>query len=343
MDIKVSDLRKFKDLASHVRRQKNLDIDSYVRFGGGAISKNAYESCIKFDCADANEDFLIHEDDLYPLISGTASPTINIVKNKKGNVIVSDGRDKFPALTTEFQQFLQMPDIPTETIGIDGDFLSTLGKAWPMCAPDENQGKPFYAYVHVGNETICSGDGVVAFMHPISQSIKIPIKKEVAAIVSKNEFDSFSESDAFYFFHAPGLVMGFRKTVILYADLRFAFECKADITFTYATDDLKSFNVLFMKRSKSPVCSFVKGGLTAYDMYVSDKVQKRDAEQITVVEEFSFNPEKTNRLMDSMGVQALDFHKGKDMYYVKSTDTKSVGIIARVMKVTHDASTGKTN
>lgn len=332
MDIKVSDLRRFKELASHVRRQKNLDIDSYVRFGDGVIAKNAYESCIQLDCADADENFLIHEDDLYPLIAGTPSGTINISVNKKKEVIVTDGRDKFPALTSEFQQFLKMPEIPTKRVPIDGEFLTVLGRSWPLCSADENQGQAFYSYVHVGNETICAGDGVVGFMHPIDQSIKIPIRKEVAAIVSAHEFDEFSETDVFYFFHAPGLVMGFRKTVVPYMDIRFAFDCKTDREFTFSSEDLKSFNTLFMKRSKAPICLFIKGGLEAYDMDRSDKVQKREAEQITITEEFAFNPERTNRVLDSMKVETIDFHKGTNMYYLKSTDTLAVALIARVMK-----------
>lgn len=332
MNIKTADLKKFKDLASHVRRQKNLDIDSFIRFGDGVIAKNAYESVIKFDCPDSDEPFLIHEEDLYPLIAGTSSETISIVETKK-EVIVSDGRDKFPALTTEFQQFLSMPNIPEKTSPIDGDFLNVLGKCWPICSVDENQGQAFYAYVHIGNEAMCSGDGAVGFMHPISQTIKFAIKREVASIVSKYEFESFSESDAFYFFHAPDFVMGFRKTVVSYMDIRYAFECKTDRTFTYSAADLKSFNTLFTKRSKTPVCTFVKGGLEAYDMYLSDKIQKREAEQITVKEEFSFNPEKTNRILDSMGVETLDFHQGKDMYYIKSVDTQAISLIARVQKL----------
>lgn len=332
MNIKTNDLRKFKDLASHIRRQKNLDIDSYIRFGDGIIAKNAYESVIKFDCPDSNEEFLIHEEDLYPLVAGTPSEVISIVNTKKG-VIVSDGRDKFPALTTEFQQFLSMPAIPEKTVPIDGDFLTALGKCWPICSVDENQGQAYYAYVHIGNNTMCSGDGGVGFMAPIDQSIQLPIKREVASIVSKYEFEAFSESDAFYFFHSPEFVMGFRKTAIPYMDIRFAFECKTDRTFTYSAADLKSFNALFVKRSKTPVCSFVKGGLEAYDVYLSDKIQKREVEQITVQEEFSFNPEKTNRVLDSMGVETLDFHKGKDMYYIKSADTNSIALIARIQKL----------
>lgn len=331
MVIKVSDLRKFKDLASHVRRQKNLDIDSYVRFGGGSISKNAYESCIKFDCADSNEEFLIHEDDLYPLISGTPSETISVVKTKKG-VVVSDGRDKFPALTTEFEKFLDMPNISENTTSVDGDFLSVLGKCWPICAPDENQGMAYYAYVHIGNETMCAGDGAVGFAHPIKQSIKVCIKREVASVISKHEFESFSESNAFYFFHAPGFLMGFRKTDVVYVDIRFAFECKTPLTFTYSSADLKSFNTLFLKRSKTPVCTFVKGGIDAYDIYLENKVQKRESEQIKVTEEFSFNPEKTNRLLDSLQVEAIDFHIGGNICYLKSTDTPAIALIAKIMK-----------
>lgn len=332
MNIKVSDLKGFKDLASHIKRQNRLDIDSFVRFGDGVITKNAYEAAIKFDCADSNEEFIIHEDDLYALISGTPAEVISISKNKNGVVIVSDGRDKFPAQTTVYQNFLEMPNIPEKTSSIDGNFLTALGKAWPICASDENQGMAFYAYVHIGNETICAGDGVVGLMHPITQAIKFPIKREVAAIVSKYEFDGFSESEAFYFFHAPGLVMGFRKTVVPYMDIRFAFDCKVERTFTYSAADLKSFNVLFLKRSKFPVCAFVKGGMDAYDMYTTDKVQKREVEQITIAEDFAFSPDKVNRLLDSIGTETLDFHKGKDMYYVKSSDTTAIGIIARVMK-----------
>lgn len=332
MQIKTVDLRKFKELASHIRRQKNLDIDSFIRFGDGVIAKNAYESAIKFDCPDSNEPFLIHEEDLYPLISGTSSETISITNTKKG-VIVSDGRDRFPALTTEFQHFLSMPDIPEKTESLDGDFLSALGKTWPVCSADETQGQAFYAYVHIGNETICAGDGIIGFMHPISQKIKLSLKREIAAIVSKYEFESFSETDGFYFFHAPEFVMGFRKTVVPYNDIRYAFTCKTDRTFTYSAADLKSFNTLFMKRSKTPVCTFVKGGLEAYDIYLSDKVQKREAEQITVPEEFSFNPERTNRILDSMGVETLDFHQGTNMYYIKSADTTAIALIARIQKV----------
>lgn len=332
MNIKTADLRIFKELASHVRRQKNLEIDSFIRFGGGVIAKNAFESCIRFNCPDSDEDFLINEEDLYPLIAQTPSETINIILTKKG-VIVSDGRDKFPALTTEFQHFLEMPEFPEKTAEIDKDFLLALSKTWPVCASDENQGKEFYAYVHIGNECICAGDGAVGFMCPISQSIKLALKKDVASIVSKYKFDGFSESDTFHFFHAPGFVMGFRRTVVPYADIRFAFDCKTERTFTYSASDLKSFNTLFLKRSKTPVCTFENGALTAYDMYLSDKIQKRESEHITIPEEFSFNPEKTNRIIDSMGVEDLDFHRGNNMYYVKSVDTKSISIIARIAKL----------
>lgn len=332
MNIKTVDLKKFKELASHIRRQKNLEIDSYVRFGSGLIAKNAYESLIAFNCLDSDEDFLVNEEDLYPLVAQTPSETISIIKTKKG-VIVSDGRDSFPALTTEFQHFLKMPDFSVKTLPIDGEFLSALSKTWPVCATDENQGKEFYAYVHIGNERMCAGDGAVGFMSQISQPITLALKRDVASIVSKYEFDAFSESDAFHFFHAPGFVMGFRKTVVPYADIRYAFDCKTDRTFTYSASDLKSFNTLFLKRSKTPVCTFEKGALTAYDMYLSDKIQRRESEQISVPQEFSFNPEKTNRIIDSMGVEDLDFYQGKDMYYIKSVDTNSIALIARVAKL----------
>lgn len=332
MNILVSDLRKFKELASHIRRQKNLEIDSFIRFGNGVIAKNAYESLIKFDCPSSDEDFLINEEDLYPLVAQTPSDIITVTNTKKG-VIVSDGRDKFPALTTEFSHFLNIPDVPEKTTPIDADFLTALSKTWPVCATDENQGKEFYAYVHIGNECMCAGDGAVGFMAPITQPIKLALKRDVASIVSKYEFESFSESDAFQFFHAPGFVMGFRKTVVPFTDIRFAFKCTTDRTFTYSASDLKSFNTLFLKRSKTPVCTFENGSLTAYDMYLADKVQKRESPEITVPEEFSFNPEKTNRIIDSMGVETLDFHKGNNMYYVKSVDTKSIAIIARVKKL----------
>jgi len=332
MNIKVKDLKRFKDLASHIRRQKNLDIDSFIRFGDGFIAKNAYESVLKFDCPDSDEYFLIHEDDLYALVSQTPSEMISITATKKG-VIISDGRDKFPASTTVFKQFLDMPKFPEKTTEIDGEFLACLSKTWPICAADENQGKEFYHYVHIGNQCICAGDGVVGFMHPISQSIKIVLKKDFAAIVSMYEFESFSESDVFQFFYSSGFIMGFRKTVVPYVDLRFAFDCKTDRSFTYSASDLKSFNTLFLKRSKSPVCSFVKGGLEAYDIHISDKIQKRESDQIIVTEEFSFNPEKTNRVIDSLGVETLDFHPGSNMFYLKSTDTKAVALIARIQKI----------
>lgn len=335
MNIKIADLRKFKDLASHVRRQKGLEIDSYIRFGGGTISKNAYESSIQYDCAESNEDLLVNENDLYPLVGGTASEFISISKDKKGDILLTDGKIKLNTPAIQFRLFLTMPKISDgATSKLTPEFFSILKKAYPICAPDEEKaGQPWYSYVHIGNGTICSGDGTVGFCEPIEEEINMALKRDVASVISQQKFTRFSETENYHFFHADGFVMGFAKVAhIKYMDIRFAFKCEVPLSFTYDSDDLWSFNSLFIKVSKSPVCVFSKGKIEAYDIYNGDKTQSCEAEQITLEEEFPFNPGKTNLVLDALKVEAVDFYKGKDMLYLKSADTKATAIIAKIQK-----------
>ena len=334
MNISTQSLRKFKELAAHIRRQKGLEIDSYIRFGGGMIVKNAFESCIQFDCPDSNENILVNENDLYPIIAATSSEFINICNDKKGGIVLSDGKVKLNSPTSPFKDFLSMPEIPAPADTLDADFFHALKKAYPICAPDEEKaGKPWYCYVHVGNQTICTGDGSVGFCQPINPEIKIVIKREVAAIVSQYKFTSFSESDKYQFFHSEGLTMGFAKAAhVVYTDIRFAFNCNTPRSFSYSSTDLWSFNSLFIKVSKSPMCSFLNGRIEAWDMYISDKTQTCEAEQIVVDEEFPFSPEKLNRALEALDVEELDFHKGTSMYFIKSTETKATAIIAKMYK-----------
>jgi hypothetical protein len=331
MIIKKSDILRFKDLAADIRRQKNLMVDSYIRFGGGKILKNAYECMIQYDCSDSNEELLISEEYIYPLATTSSAEFITIKKEGKGLKLM-DGKEVVKVPTIETKNFLAIPKIIPQTDVLDAEFIKSLKRAWPLCSPDEEKAaKPMYAYTLIGNNAICSGDGICGLRIPISQNITLALRGDIARSISNHKWTGFSQSDTNVFFHMDGVVVGFSKTSVPYVDIRYVFDFDTEFAFSYAASDLESFNKLFMKYSKFPYCSFKKGCLDAWDMY-SEETLTRPAEQINVSDEFGFSPIAMNKILSALDCEDIDLYKGKSFYYVKSKDSTASTFIMQMSK-----------
>ena len=79
MNIKVSDLKRFASLSSHIKGAGILPIQDYLKFGNGVIQKEVTASFIKFNCHEGTEELLVDEKILFDLVRVTPSEFIKYI------------------------------------------------------------------------------------------------------------------------------------------------------------------------------------------------------------------------------------------------------------------------
>jgi len=329
MNIKVSDLRRFQKLASNIKSNSILPIYDYLKFGGGKIVKSVGHAFLEFSCKDADEYILVEEHDLNSLLNQTPSEFINI-SIKGGKTVLDDSRDKIPFQTKSAKEFPETPVPSSERHDLSPEFLEVLGMAANF-SENYKATAHYYMYVHVGEKTVCSGDGIFGFYSPVAEDFKMVIEKRIAQFVSKCNTQAFAQSDNFYFFYTPEAVMGFSQQVIGWADLRKYLIGGDKLTFSASASDIGSYCALSMQIAEKSVVTMQTGKFEMYDM-LRDKGVERPAENLKLPESFSFDPSRMSRLISALGVEELDFYDGKGLYYVKSSEINSSAIIAKIHK-----------
>lgn len=329
MNIKVSDLKKFQKYAANIKTNKILPIYGYIKFGDGTITKSISSSFVQFDCKDATESVLVDEHLLNSLLNVTASEFINITS--KGNkVTLSDTRDKIVFQTVPTKDFVQLPDMEGDKTQISSEFIDALGMAANFAV---NMGDipEKYMYVHIGEKTICAGEGIIGFHCPIEEDIKIVLEKKIAQLLCKYNVSAFSQTENYYFFFTPEAVLGFSIQSIGWMDIRRIFQDIPKLTFTVSSSDIQSFNAISMQASASCVVTMETGRFEMNDM-LTDIKHDRPAENLKLPEPFTYAPAKMNTILSALGCEEVDFYEGKGMYYIKSSDTKATAIIAKINK-----------
>jgi len=329
MNIPVSKLKKFEKLSSHVRSSNIIPMHHYLRFGNGKIIKNINTSFVEFILPEADTDMLVDENDLYSLLDITASPFIAITE-KKGKIELNDGRDKVILQSPPVKEFSLPPVCASESIKLSKDFMEAVSKA-SIFAQFIKDMPTYYGYVHVGENTVCAGDGIIAFHCPIEEDLKIVIDNRIAPIISKYDIHSFQAEDNYYYFHNTEATFGFAKSEIGWFDIRRIFQQKREHSFTLDASDLTSFNSLSIKLSKTAMVTISKGKFEMDDILL-DKHHERDVDHINIAEPFSYNPERMNTIINGLDVESLDFSDSKPAYYISSKDTKATAIIAKIQK-----------
>jgi hypothetical protein len=329
MNIKVSDLKKFQKYAANIKTNKILPIYGYLKFGDGTIVKNISTSFVVFDCEDAKESVLVDEHLLNSLLNVTTSEFINI--SIKGNkVTISDTRDKIVFQAPAVKEYSALPKMGSDKMQVSDGFIEALGMSANFAVNMADIPEK-YMYVHIGEKTICAGDGIIGFHCPVEESMKIVLEKKIAQLLCKYNISAFSQSDSYYFFYTPEAVLGFAIQSIGWMDIRRVFADIPKVTFTTMSSDIQSFNALSMQASASCIVTMETGKLEMNDM-LSDIKHDRPAENLVLPEPFTYAPSKMNTVLSALGSEEIDFHEGKGMYYIKSSDTKATAIIAKINK-----------
>lgn len=332
MNIPVSDLKRFQKLASHIKGSGVLPVCDYVLFENGKIYKTALDSFIVFDCAEAEGGILVDEKLLYNLLNVTVAPFINIVQ-KGEKTIISDGRDKIPFQTKKRKEFPAIAEAEGETIELSTDFIGAMAAA-SVFAKNMDSVPTAYMYLHIGKGSVCAGDGFVGYYYPLDEKVDMILDKKTAQFVSKNGAERFSQSASYYFFYSNDALFGFSKQEIGYMDMVRVINGGSNLTFSASASDIQSFNNLAMQSAlKADACvvTMSDGKMDMYDPTIEVEVE-RQVEGLKISTPFSFNPQYMNTLISGMQSETLDFYEHKNMYWVKSPDSKAISIIAKIQK-----------
>jgi hypothetical protein len=327
MNIPVNHLKKFQKIASHIKSNGILPIHSYIKFGCGAICKNTGTAFVNYNLVEANEEILVDENDLFSLVNQTAASVVSI-SIKKGKVELWDGRDKIVSQTVKYTLFGNPVPASKERIELSPEFIDAVEKAshFSQLAKDL---PTHYGYVHVGEKTVCSGDGIIAFHCPVEENMKIVIDSRVAQTISKHNILSFGESDNSYYFYSEDAVFGFSKSEVGWFDIRRIFAQSREYAFTLEASDPTSFNSLSRQLSKTALVTISAGKIEMNDSEL-DKYHERPLDNVKIQEPFNYNPDRMNALIEGLGLEELDFSDSKPAYYVSSKDTRATAIIAKI-------------
>lgn len=330
MNIKVKDLRIFNKLSVHIKASGITPSSDCIKFGDGAIIKNANSAFVSYDCPDANEGVLVDEHILWSLVNATLSEFINIT-TKDNKTILSDGRDKIPFTSVPANDYNNLPVYEGDKKPVSPEFLTYLGRCAGSCSPYKTPAN-LYMYVHVGDNAICSGNGFMGVYFPIEEDYKMVIEASVATIVSKNSFTSMAESKSHYFFFGDKVMMGFSKQEIGWADLKKIIIGGDKRTFSIGATDILSFNSLAMSLSKDFGIVTMSTGKFEMEDTVREISQSRPADGITLPEPFSYNADNMNKIVSALDVEDLDFYVGERNYWIKSIETNAIAIIIKIHK-----------
>jgi hypothetical protein len=330
MNIKVSDLKKFQRLSSHIKPNGILPASNCIKFGDGKMVKNAHSAFVSYDCPSSTESVLVDEHGLNSVLSNTASEFVNIaMKGKK--LVVSDSRDNIPFPTFEEKEYNPPPNPEEEIKPISPEFLEALGRCAETCQPRKDPSN-LYMFVHVGKKMIAAGNGFMGVCFPIEEDYTMVIERGVAALISKHEFTEMSESQGHYFFYGDGITMGFSKQEIGFAEMGKMMNGGTERTFTISASDVLSFNSLALSLCKDWSIVTMHTGRFEMTDSRSEYAPTRPAEQLKLPEPFNYNADNMNQVIKALGVEELDFYHSERAYFIKSTDTKATAIIAKISK-----------
>lgn len=330
MNIKVSDLKKFKDLSSHIVGNSILPIYQYIKFGGGKIIKNVNSEFVEFYCADATEDVLIEERLIYSLLGETSSSFINIKLGKK--VTISDTKDSLTGERKDVAEYPELPPTDGHEIELSGTFSESLKMALNFASFVKSMDQ--YRYVYVKEESIWAGDGLIAYHRGIPDQMEIMIDKKHAQLISGQEIKKYRQSERYNIFLGEGVVFGFIKSTDGFFDFRPFFQYKKEELCAIDCADLTSFNRISLKVSPTSSVTIEDGKWTMLDN-LTDKSQERPVPEFKIKEPFTFNPERMNTLMDAFDCESVRLYlpKGNSNFlYVTSEDVQGEAVIAKIQK-----------
>lgn len=330
MNIKTSTLKHFQKLSAHIRPTGIAPANNCIKFGNGALVKNANSAFISYDCPEATEEVLIDEHVLNGLLSNTSAHFINI-SLQKGKVVITDATTKIPMGVIPVKEFNDPSVSEGEKKPISEYFLDSLKRSSKACKPYKSP-LDLYMFVHIGKNMIASGNGYMGVVFPIEEDYTMVLEKSVAALVAGNKITATSESQGHYFFYSDTFTMGFSKQEIGFCEMGKMMQGGDKLTFSASSSDILSFNLLALSLCKDySIVTVDKGKLEMIDSRI-DSAPVREIESLTPPEPFHYNAENMNQIADALDVDVLYFYNSKSAYFIKSADSKATAIIAKISK-----------
>jgi len=327
MNIPVNKLKKFQKLAANIKTNGILPIYSYLKFGGGCICKNVGTSFLEYKMEESDEELLVDEHDLFSLLNHTSSPFITITL-KKGKVELNDGRDKLLLNTVKYSDFNSPNTSAKEPVPVSAEFMDAILKASNFAQVVKDM-PTYYAFVHIGENAVCAGDGLMIFHCPVEEDLSIVLEGRIAQFVAKQGITAFADTGNYHLFFTPDAVLGFAKSELSWFNIKKVFERPREYSFTLGASDIISFNSLSLQLTRDPMVTLSNGKFEMNDMLL-DKCHERAAENIKVTEPFSYNPEKMNVVVNGLDCEEIDFSDGGPCYFLSNKDVKATTIIAKI-------------
>lgn len=329
MNIPVNQLKKFQKLASNIKSNGILPIHGYLKFGGGSICKNVGSSFIEYKLPESNEDILVDEHDLFSFLNQTPSSFINI-SLKKGKLELNDGRDKVILQQMKYSDF-HFPDLKDIVeVPISEEFMDAVLKASNFAQVVKDM-PTYYAYVHIAENTVCAGDGLMIFHCPVEENISLVLEGRIAQFVAKQGVTSFGTAGNYHLFITPEATLGFAKSDTGWFNIKRVFERPREYSFSLAASDILSFNSLSMQLTRDPMITISDGKIEMNDMLL-DKYHERELQGVKIKEPFTFNPQKMNVALNGLDCEEIDFSDGGPCYFLSNKDVKATTIIAKIQK-----------
>jgi hypothetical protein len=328
MTIKTSSLKQFQKLAGNIKDKSILSVCDYLKFEPGKITKTVLTSFVQFECEGITESFLVDEKELFGILGITVSEFITITK--KGNkVTVTDSRDKTTFQVPPIGEFPVIPEPSGDHICLSAEFIETLNMASafslaPQLIPTVK------SFVMIGKKHIAASDGQIAFIKPIEEDFTMVLGKNIVAGVSKLPITECASANNYNFFFAKGITLGFSTQEIGFFDMiPFITMNGQKPVFTATSSDLQSFNAWALQSIELPFVTIKKGEMVMSDAN-RDITHIRPMEELTVEEDFTYNPAYMNRLLSAIACSEVDFYKGDRMYYIKSQDHNFTTLIMKL-------------
>lgn len=328
MTIKTNSLKQFQKLAGSIKDKAILPVCEYLKFEPGKITKTVLSSFVQYECDGITETFLVDEKELSGMLNITVSEFITFTK--KGNkVTVTDTRDKTTFQVPDIKEFPAIPEPSENHIYLSSEFVETLNMASafslaPQLIPSVK------SFVMIGKKHIAASDGQIAFIKPIEEDFTMVLEKNIAASISKLPITECASVDNYNFFFAPGITLGFSMQEIGFFDMvPFVTMNGQKPVFTATSSDLQSFNAWALQSIELPFVTIKKGEMVMADVN-RDIAHNRAMEELTVEEDFTYNPSHMNRLLSAIECSEVDFYKGDRMYYIKSQDHDFTTLIMKL-------------
>jgi hypothetical protein len=330
MNIPLSELRQFNKLSSPIVGHNTLPILDYVKFGDGKIVKSVLSSFLEYKCKEANVEMLVDERLLSVKVGKAQSSFLNI-SQKENKVTLTDSVTPTTFQVPGAEVFPVIPKPTSEIYPLSENFTKVISRAHGFSAKFDPANTSWMSFIMIGNKHVCASDGGVFFMEPIDEDFELVLDKRHAQIISKMALTGYAYSDKYMFFFTDDATIGFSKQEFGYKDIvSYGKINGSPMDFITSAHDLYLFNEECAQSSKFPWVAMTDGKVSMNDIDL-DIYSERLIPAIKPSSKFTYNAETMNRLLSVIEGDEVEFYRGKEWYWLKSSSDKSTMLIMRLM------------